>query len=78
MGRADDLRALADEVDRYDALESAYLAAQAAVRANPDNPDAAEQYRTAKVALAEHRTAVREAQGRAGVGFGSDMIRSEG
>lgn len=78
MGRADDLRALADEVERYDELHTAYVASQRAVRTNPGDAEVAAEYRAAKCALAEHRTMVRQAENRSGLAFGADMIRSEG
>jgi hypothetical protein len=64
--------------DVYGALAAAYLAAQDTVRANPSDADAVAAYLSAKFALDEHRTAVREAEHRAGVSLGADMIRSEG
>lgn len=71
MAKTNDL--VVDE--RHQELLDAYSAAQAAVREQPDDADVAATYRAAKDAFAAHRSDARQGTG---IGFGADMIRTEG
>jgi hypothetical protein len=71
--RADDLRALADVVERHDDLVAEYEAELDAYRANPSEANRI-AYQAAKAALVDNRQTSRSMEGRTGMTIGGDAF----
>jgi hypothetical protein len=63
MQTAAELRAMADQVEQIEALQHAKVAAQAAYRSNPSDPDARERHRAASEQLNTARAKLRAGRG---------------